>query len=293
MIKPSSDTGRYFLPAPSRWPLFVALGLFTLFIGAGRWLHELPDGPYIFFLGITLIALVLFGWFGDIIRENRAGCYNAQVDRSFRSGMLWMIFSEVLFFACFFAALFFVRLWSVPELGGEHYPLTNILLWPDFQSGWPLLRNPDNSQFLAAAHLSSPWDIPLLNTLLLLSSAVTLTIAQWGLSRWHRGILKTGLVLTIALGLTFLLLQSHEYYNDYTHDGLTLNAGVYGSLFYILTGFHGLHVAVGVIMLTVIFARSLKGHFTPDNHFALEGVGWYWHFVDVVWLLLFVFVYWL
>ncbi|HDN68954.1 MAG: cytochrome c oxidase subunit 3 [Gammaproteobacteria bacterium] len=287
------DNTTYYIPEPSRWPLLAAAGLFIMFVGAGRWLHDLPSGPIIFFFGIAVIAGILYGWFSDVIRENLAGCYNTTVGLSFRSGMLWLIFSEVLFFSGFFAALFFVRLWSVPELGGEHYPLTNILLWPDFQAQWPLLQNPDNRQFLGAARLSSPWDIPLVNTLLLLSSAVTLTLAQWGLSRQRRGVLTFGLFLTITLGLTFLVLQSHEYYNDYTLDGLTLNAGVYGSLFYILTGFHGLHVALGVVMLTVILGRSMAGHFTPANHFALEGVGWYWHFVDVVWLLLFISVYWL
>jgi len=288
-----SENVKYYLPGASGWPLAFGAGLFTLLVGAGRWLHDLPDGPYIFFAAISVIAVVLSGWFGTVIRENLAGCYTPWVGRSFRTAMRWLIFSEVIFFSVFFSALFYTRLWSAPELGGAYYPLTNILLWPDFSFQWPLLDNPDNSQYLGANHISSPWSIPLVNTLLLLSSACTFVWAQWGLSRGSRWILKLGLVLTILLGLTFLLLQANEYYGDYTRDGLTLNAGIYGSLFFFLTGFHGLHVAAGVLMLSVILGRSLAGHFTPDNHFALEGVGWYWHFVDVVWLLLFVFVYWL
>jgi cytochrome c oxidase subunit 3 len=292
-IMSQSEGVKYYLPGPSSLPLAFAASLFVFFVGAGRWLHDFPDGPTILFTAVAFIALVLSGWFGTVIHENRTDCYTPQVGCSFRTGMRWLIFTEVVFFSAFFAALFYTRLWSLPELGGAWYPLTNILLWPDFNFQWPLLDNPDNSKYLGATHISSPWDIPLVNTLLLLTSACTLVWAQWGLSRGSRWILKLGLLLTILLGVSFLLLQANEYYGDYTRDGLTLNAGIYGSLFFFLTGFHGLHVAAGVVMLSVMLGRSLAGHFTPENHFALEGVGWYWHFVDVVWLLLFVFVYWL
>ena len=287
------DNSKYYLPGPSPWPLAFAFSLFLMFVGAGRWLHDLTDGPTVFFTAIGMIALVLTGWFGTVIRENRADCYTPRVGSSFRTGMRWLIFSEVVFFSAFFAALFYTRLWSLPELGGTWYPLTNILLWPDFSFQWPLLDNPDNSKYLGASRIASPWDIPLLNTLLLLCSVCTFVWAQWGMKRGSRWILKLGLSLTILLGLLFLALQASEYHADYTRDGLTLNAGIYGRLFFFLTGFHGLHVAVGVVMLAVMLGRSLAGHFTPGNHFALEAVGWYWHFVDVVWLLLFVFVYWL
>jgi len=285
--------GDYFLPAPSHWPALGCVGLFIFFIGAAHWLHDIPVGPYLFALGLATIAFMMVGWFRRVIHENQTGCYNTWVGRSFRSGMAWMIFSEVMFFGGFFAALFFIRLWSVPELGGEVYPLTNLLLWPDFEAQWPLLANPDNSRFLGAHAISETWGIPAVNTALLLSSGVTITWAHWGLMQGKRRVLVTGLILTIVLGATFLGLQGNEYYGAYTKDGLTLNAGVYGSTFFILTGFHGIHVTVGTIMLMVILGRSIAGHFTPSNHFGFQGVTWYWHFVDVVWLFLFVFVYWL
>jgi len=285
--------GSYFLPPPSHWPVLGCSGLFITFIGAAHWLHDVPVGPYVFALGIGVIAFMLIGWFGNVIRENQAGRYNSWVGQSFRSGMAWMIFSEVVFFAGFFAGLFFIRLWSVPELGGDIDPITNLILWPEFEAHWPLLSNPDNHKYLGAHAVSDPWRIPALNTLLLLSSGVTITWAHWGLMRDKRRVLAIGLILTIALGVSFLMLQGSEYYDAYTNDGLTLNAGVYGSTFFLLTGFHGIHVLVGTMMLVVILGRSLAGHFSPAKHFGFQGVAWYWHFVDVVWLLLFVFVYWL
>jgi cytochrome c oxidase subunit 3 len=283
----------YFLPSPSHWPALGCAGLFVTFIGAAHWLHDVRIGPYLFAGGLCMVALMLVGWFHRVIRENRTGCYNRWVGRSFRSGMAWMIFSEVLFFGGFFGALFFIRLWSVPVLGGEDYPLTNLLLWPDFRAEWPLLRNPDNNAYLGARAVSDPWGIPALNTLLLLSSGATLTWAHWGLMREKRPTLIAGLVLTIVLGTCFLALQANEYYDAYTQDGLTLNAGAYSSTFFVLTGFHGIHVTVGAIMLMVILGRSIAGHFTPANHFGFQAATWYWHFVDIVWLFLFVFVYWL
>ncbi len=284
---------RYYVPSPSYWPVLGCFGLFTLFVGAGHWLHYAWYGPYLFFLGLTIVLLMMFGWFGRVINEDHNGCFNAQVDRSFRIGMRWFIFSECLFFTAFFGALFYTHYWSVPILGGQYFPITRILLWPDFNFHWPLLINPDNLEFTGAKEGASPKGIPAINTILLLSSGVTLTFAHWGLKNNRRKQLIIGLCFTIVLGLIFLGLQSNEYYQAYTVHQLTLNSGIYGSLFFFLTGFHGAHVTIGVTMLCVILARSLRGHFTPDNHFAFQGVAWYWHFVDVVWLLLFILVYWL
>ena len=285
---------KYFVPAPSYWPIVCCAALFSFFAGIGRWLHELPSGPWIWLFGVALLVVVLFGWFGNIINENLSGVYNEQVGRAFRSGMKLLILSEVVFFSGFFGALFFVRFWVVPELGGEIHPITNVLIWPNFEAEWPLLTNPNNIRYLGATELGSPWEIPLANTLLLLASGVTLTFAHRGMSQGRNGILKFGLLLTILLGTIFISLQAFEYVDNYERDNLTLNAGIYGSLFYLLTGFHGFHVLLGVVMLSTILGRATKGHFVrPGDHFAFEGVAWYWHFVDVVWLLLFIFVYWL
>jgi cytochrome c oxidase subunit 3 len=240
-------------------------------------------------VGVALILFMMFGWFGTVIRESLKGYYNKQVDTSFRMGMMWFIFSEVMFFAAFFGALFYARALSVPWLGGEgHGALTNFYLWPNFSPAWPT-----NGPGDIGGHFSvmEPWGIPLLNTLLLLSSGVTITIAHHALRAGNRRTLLVFLGLTVILGATFLGFQAHEYIEAYTGLNLKLTTGVYGSTFFMLTGFHGLHVTLGAIMLTIIWLRCAKGHFTKDHHFAFEAVAWYWHFVDVVWLGLFMFVY--
>jgi len=228
---------------------------------------------------------MMFGWFGTVVHESEGGQYDRQVDRSYRWSMSWFIFSEVMFFAAFFGALFYMRVLSVPWLGD----LDQKLLWPDFAAAWPTAGPGAEAQFTPMG----AWGIPAINTLLLLSSGVTVTWAHWALKRGDRAVLKLGLFLTIALGVTFLGFQFYEYGHAYADLNLKLTSGAYGSTFFMLTGFHGMHVTLGVIMLTVMFFRVLAGHFTPDHHFAFEGVSWYWHFVDVVWLGLFIFVYWL
>lgn len=288
-----SGHGTYYIPKPSHWPLVGSIGLTTTLVGAASWLHADWYGPYIFTLGLCIVFLMMFGWFGQVIYENQKGLYDMQVDHSFRWGMCWFIFSEVCFFGAFFGALFYTRLSTIPLLNGDVHPITHITLWPNFQATWPLLVNPNNQAFVGAHEGMGAWGLAAINTIILLTSGVTVTWAHWALKLNKRRQLNIGLALTIALGLFFLFLQAHEYYDAYTEMGLTLNAGIYGTTFFMLTGFHGLHVTIGTIMLIVILLRAMKGHFTPERHFAFEGVAWYWHFVDVVWLFLFVFVYWL
>jgi cytochrome c oxidase subunit 3 len=235
----------------------------------------------------------VIGWFRVVINESEAGTYNAQVDRSFRWGMSWFIFSEVMFFAAFFGALFYARTYSLPWLSGEGAKAaTNLYLWNGFEGLWPEHAN-GPGDVGGEYEVIGPWGLPAINTLLLLSSGVTITWAHHALKANHRGQLILGLFFTIALGVTFLFVQGAEYSHAYHELGLTLGSGVYGSTFFMLTGFHGFHVTVGALMLIVIFFRSIAGHFTPERHFAFEAVAWYWHFVDVVWLGLFIFVYWI
>ncbi len=290
----STAHGNYYLPNPSPWPIIISFGLFFLALGAVLTINSLGAGPWLMLVGTAIVAYIIARWFGQVIGESEGGIYNKQVDRSFRWGMAWFIFSEVMFFAAFFGALFYVRQFSVPWIGETE------LLWPGFDAAWPtagpkgpMAITPDT---VAGANQFSPmgaWGIPAINTLILLSSGATVTWAHWGLLKDNRAQLITGLFLTIALGIIFLALQIYEYIHAYTELGLTLKAGVYGATFFMLTGFHGFHVTLGVIMLTVILGRSLKGHFRSDHHFGFEAVAWYWHFVDVVWLFLFIFVYWL
>lgn len=283
----------YYIPKPSHWPLVGSIGLTTTLVGAASWLHTDWYGPYVFTLGLGILIFMFFGWFGQVIWENEKGVYDLQVDRSFRWGMCWFIFSEVCFFGAFFGALFFARYWVVPLLGGLIHPITHYTVWPNFHADWPLIVNPNNQTFVGAHESMGAWGIAAINTLILLTSGATVTWAHWALKLNKRRQLEVGLLLTILLGVFFLFLQAHEYYDAYTEMNLTLDAGIYGTTFFMLTGFHGLHVTIGTIMLIVILVRAFRGHFTPERHFAFEAVAWYWHFVDVVWLFLFIFVYWL
>jgi len=275
----------YFIPQPSSWPIKGSIGLFCMAIGAATWFNDLLPGWPLLLLGFALLIYTLFGWFGTVIGESEGGTYSHKVDVSFRWSMSWFIFSEVMFFAAFFGALFYARQLAVPWLGD----LDSKAIWPDFTSQWPTAGPEPTGKFTPMG----PFPIPAINTLLLLSSGVTLTIAHHALKDNKRGMLNLFMFFTIALGVTFLGLQAYEYHHAYTELGLKLTSGIYGSTFFLLTGFHGFHVTIGAIMLTVMLVRCLKGHFTPTHHFAFEAAAWYWHFVDVVWLGLFIVVYWL
>jgi len=290
----SKASGQYYFPHGSRLPFFGSASLFVLMAGAAATLNGASIGGWVLGTGFLLICTLFFLWFGQVIHENQAGLYNEQVGRSFRMGMMWFIFSEVMFFAAFFGALFYARQLSVPWLGGGGEKAVTGLLWPGFEASWPsngpgaLSPREDGTYEIIPA-----FGLPAVNTMLLLTSGLTLTIAHHALKEGHRTMLKIFLALTFLLGFTFLGVQAHEYGDAYTVHGLQLGTGIYGSTFFMLTGFHGLHVTVGAIMLVVIWLRSLKGHFTPRHHFAFEAVAWYWHFVDVVWLGLYIVVYWL
>jgi cytochrome c oxidase subunit 3 len=281
-----SQAARYYVPEPSRWPIFGSIALLLMAFGAASWLNDIEIGPYLVAAGFAVLVYMLFGWFGTVIRESEGGKFNPQVDLSFRWGMSWFIFSEVMFFAAFFGALFYMRVLSVPGLGSGE---TALQLWPNFKAAWPV-SGPGLSEKFSPM---GAWGIPAINTLILLSSGATVTWAHWGLKKNNRAQLSFGLFLTVALGTLFLCLQAYEYHHAYTEMNLNLTTGAYGATFFMLTGFHGFHVTLGTIMLIVILVRSLKGHFSPEHHFGFEAVSWYWHFVDVVWLLLFILVYWL
>jgi len=285
----SASKGGYYLPEPSHWPIVGSVGMFLLLAGFANFLH---GGTWLVMAaGAAVLIFMLFGWFGTVIAESEGGKFNDQVDMSFRWSMGWFIFSEVMFFAAFFGALFYARMYSVPWLGGAgNNAMTNELLWHGFDSMWPT-NGPGNVG--GAYEMMHAWGIPAINTMILLSSGVTVTWAHWGLKKGDRTQLILGLMATVALGFLFLGLQAYEYHHAYTELNLTLKSGIYGTTFFMLTGFHGLHVTLGATMLTIILVRSMKGHFTAEHHFAFEAVAWYWHFVDVVWLGLFVFVYWL
>lgn len=280
----------YYVPHGSHWPLTGSIGLFGIMMGASLWLNGTDMGPYLFAAGFMVLIYMIFGWFGTVIRESEGGIYNQDVDKSFRMGMGWFIFSEVMFFAAFFGALFYARGISIPWLGGDSNNFfTNELLWQGYTAIWP---SNGPASIGGAFETMGAWGVPALNTALLLTSGVTLTIAHHAIQENNRGTLNIFLALTFLLGFIFMGFQGYEYIHAYNDLNLTLGSGIYGTTFFMLTGFHGLHVTLGAIMLVVVWLRCLRGHFTAENHFAFEAVAWYWHFVDVVWLFLFIFVYW-
>ena len=281
----------YFVPGPSRHPVMAAIGLFFVILGASQWVNGAAWGAWSLAFGMAWWLGTLFQWFRDSVAESEGGLYGRKIDLSFRWSMSWFIFSEVMFFGAFFTALWWARSHSVPSLGS----MDNALLWPDFKAVWPSVAagvtgSPAN--IVEPFTTLSPFWLPTINTALLLSSGVTLTVAHHALRENYRSRAIAFMWMTVTLGVVFLFVQGYEYAHAYSELNLKLTSGVYGSTFYLLTGFHGFHVFVGTLMLLFITLRMQKGHFTPDKHFGFEGAAWYWHFVDVVWLGLYVIVYW-
>jgi cytochrome c oxidase subunit 3 len=286
------STPYYYVPHASRHPAMAALGLFFVILGAGQWVNGAEWGKYSLFFGLAFWLGVLYQWFGDAIAESEGGQYGHKIDLSFRWSMSWFIFSEVMFFGAFFSALWWARAHSVPMLGS----LDNALLWPDFKAVWPTAAagvTASPAGIIEPFQTMTPFWLPTINTALLLSSGVTLTIAHHALIENKRDTTIKFMWLTVMLGVVFLLVQGYEYSHAYSEMNLKLSSGVYGSTFFMLTGFHGFHVFLGMLMLLVITLRLQKGHFTADKHFGFEGAAWYWHFVDVVWLGLYILVYWM
>ena len=287
----SGTTPYYFVPAPSRYPVLVASGMFFVILGAAQWINGHTWGSYSLLLGLVIWLSTMYQWFRTAIGEDMSGLYSQRVDLSYRWSMSWFIFSEVMFFAAFFGALYWARAHSVPTLGD----LENQILWPDFKAAWPSAvagATGAPSATIDPFTTIGPWPLPTLNTALLLTSGVTLTIAHHALIANRRAKTIAWMWLTVLLGITFLVVQAYEYSHAYNDLNLRLSSGVFGSTFFMLTGFHGFHVFVGMLMLTFVTLRLMKGHFTPQSHFGFEGAAWYWHFVDVVWLGLYFFVYW-
>jgi len=284
----STAENHYYVPHGAYWPLVGSIALATTTGGLAVHLNEGSSGLPIMFVGIGILIIMFFGWFGTVIRESEAGQYSPWEDKSFRLGMCWFIFSEVMFFAAFFGALFYSRILSVPWLLGEGAKGdAHDLLWSDYTEVWP--TNGPLDMGVSDFHMGW-WPLPFINTVILLTSGLTVTIAHHAVVKNDRKRFILGLAATVVLGFLFVYLQAVEYKEAY-HEGMTLESGIYGSTFFLLTGFHGFHVSMGAIILLVVLIRAMRGHFTPTRHFAFEAAAWYWHFVDVVWLGLFIFVY--
>jgi cytochrome c oxidase subunit III len=284
-------TPHYFIPQPSRHPVLVAVSMLFVIFGAGQWVNGASWGQFFVFGGFAMWAVILFQWFSQAIGESEGQLYSDRVDVSFRWSMSWFIFSEVMFFAAFFGALYWARNHALPMLGN----LDHQVLWPDFKAVWPsagggVTASPAGT--VEPFQTMGPWPLPTINTALLLASGVTLTIAHHALLASQRVKTIVWMWITVILGATFVCVQAYEYLHAYSDLNLKLSSGIFGSTFFMLTGFHGFHVFVGMLMLTFITIRLMRGHFTSQRHFGFEGAAWYWHFVDVVWLGLYILVYW-
>ena len=287
----------YHLVNPSPWPLVSSIAAVIMMIGAVVWMKGLASaesGPLasallsegkqaLFFAGLAGVLVSMAGWWTDVIKESRQGDHTPVVSIGLRYGMILFIASEVMFFAAFFWMFFEMAVFNEAR---AHIP--EISNWAETAAAWSTWP-PKGVEALDA------WQLPLLNTVILLLSGTTVTWAHHALQVGDRNATKIGLAITIALGVLFTAVQAYEY-NHIIHEHLffneeALNSGLYGSIFFMATGFHGFHVLVGTIFLTVCLLRILAGQMTPEKHFGFEAAAWYWHFVDVVWLFLFAFVY--
>ena len=253
----------YHLVDPDPWPIIGAMGAFALFGGTVMWLHANPYGKFVMAAGVATVIGTMIAWWNNTIREAHTGYHTPVVQLHLRYGMILFIASEVMFFLAWFWAFFDSSLFpSAVEAVGGHWPPKGI-------------------------EVLDPWGFPLLNTMILLCSGTTVTWAHHALIHGDRKGLKLGLLLTILLGLLFTSIQAYEY----AHAPFAFKGSIYGSTFFMATGFHGFHVIVGTIFLIVCLLRANRGDFSPRQHFGFEAAAWYWHFVDVVWLFLFVSIY--
>jgi cytochrome c oxidase subunit 3 len=278
-----NNVQKYYLPEPTPWPIFGCGALLMMAVGAAAWVNRAAPGPWLLAAGAALLLIMLIGWFGTVVRENNAGLLNTQVDASFHYAMAWFIFSEVMVFAALFGALFYLRVLAMHDLASGE----TAQLWPGFKSGWPTAGPLPEGTFSPMV----AWGVPTLNTIILLTSGAIVTWANFAIARGQQGRFKLALLLTIVLGVVFLCLQASEYHRALTQQNLSLSSGTYGATFFALTGLHGIHVLIGTTILIFILARALGEQFTPQHHFAFTAASWYWHFVGVLWLILFVLVY--
>jgi len=255
----------YHILNPSVWPFLGALGGFSMLFGAVLWMHEIT--PFLFLAGFAAILYVMFAWWSDVVTESAVGDHTPVVRIGLRYGFILFIMSEVMFFAAWFWSFFKHAIYPMNEYAGSEY------IPPEF-------------------YQVNAFELPLVNTLLLLLSGCAVTWAHHALVHENnRKDLVNGLTLSIILGVAFTAVQGYEYFELLTEKDWQFGGDEFFSNFFMATGFHGLHVIIGTVFLTVCLMRALKGHFTPDRHVGFEAAAWYWHFVDVVWLFLFFAVY--
>jgi cytochrome c oxidase subunit 3 len=273
----------YHLVNPSPWPLVGSIAAVVMALGGIIWMKGLFGLPkhtwWVFAAGLAGVLYTMFGWWRDVVKEANEGDHTPVVSLGLRYGMILFIVSEVMFFVAWF--------WIFFEMALFHHHRTASAI-EEVRAAWQHWPP-------AGVETVSPWRLPLVNTLTLLLSGTTVTWAHHALQVGDRRSAKIGLALTIVLGVLFTSIQAYEYHHIIAHhlffNEASANAGLYGNAFFMATGFHGFHVLIGTIFLTICLIRLLNGAFTPKQHFGFEAAAWYWHFVDVVWLFLFSFIY--
>ncbi len=261
----------YHLVDPSPWPFVGSVFAFVLAVGAVLWMHG--SNPAAMIIGFAGVLYTMFMWWRDVIKESRQGDHTPVVGLHLRYGMLMFIASEVMFFVAWFWAFFDASLFTDEAIQASRVAATGGV-WPP-----------------TGVAVFDPWHLPLVNTLILLTSGTTVTWAHHALLNNDRQGLKMGLLATVVLGVIFTIVQAYEYGHAAFAFSRDAGGNIYGSTFFMATGFHGFHVIIGTIFLLVCLIRAYRGHFTPKQHFGFEAAAWYWHFVDVVWLFLFAAIY--
>jgi len=285
--------GTYYVPDHSIWPIVGTLGLFGFAVGSlnfsSLW------GMIVFSLGALTLLVMLFGWMHDVVRESGADLYDAQMGRTFRWGMFWLLLGETFFFGTALGALIYVRFASLPWMAGTGSGgsiMTHYVLWPNFQNTWPLLVGPNPNAFPLPKMTPTAWGLPLLNTLILLMSAITAIFSWRALLTKKQQLAIAGMSVTLLLGLAFLVSQVYFLFQLATKYGVTIASGIYGSLFYFLNTFHLIHIVVGLILFAVILLLTIKNHFNAERTFGFSASVLFWSFLTVIWLFIFVCVYW-
>ena len=263
----------YHILPPSIWPFAGALSGFIMLFGAVMWMKDIT--PYLFFIGLIGVLYVMWAWWAEVIVESHQGDHTPVVQIGLRYGVIMFIASEVMFFSAWFWSFFKHAIYPMADVADK--AAARVAAADGFDGAWPP----------SGIETFDPWHLPLINTLILLTSGCAATWAHHAVQEDDRDGLKWGLLIAVLLGVLFTITQAYEY----SHAAFSFDGNIYGANFFMATGFHGFHVIVGTIFLAVCYFRALKGHFTPERHIGFEAAAWYWHFVDVVWLFLFMAVY--
>jgi cytochrome c oxidase subunit 3 len=286
----SDHHGSYYVPEYSWWPILTAVALFVVGLGSIEYFGESSLGPKLLFGGTIALMVILSLWIFSVMRESQRGLYDAQMHRTFRWGVCWVLFSDMMLFVGLAGALWYYRYFTFAELAGTSAAFeyaTHYLLWPDFQANWPLLINPDPTQFVGAKQGLTLGFRNILTTLVMLASALTLACANKGLKTNRKGLLNSGLIATFILAILFLVLNITAMMAAVAHFGITLQSGIYGSVILFSTTIFLLHIVVAILLLLLITVRGFMGHFNAKNDFSVRAFSWFWNFLVLVWLVLF------